>query len=110
MPLLFRLYRSGKQATQFLCIFRSERIHILTGSLGYESGEITFKDRLVKKGERGFKQLLSIVLGGTYLPAVTFCRSASGPGTYAVRHVPPTWTEPSLNSFNMSLSTGLAYL
>ena len=40
---------------------KSTTINILTGALGYEAGEITFMDRLVKKGDRTFKQLLGIV-------------------------------------------------
>lgn len=40
---------------------KSTTINILTGALGYEGGEITYKDRIVKKDDRAFKQQLGIV-------------------------------------------------
>lgn len=40
---------------------KSTTINILTGALGYESGEITYRGRVVKNGDRAFKQQLGIV-------------------------------------------------
>lgn len=40
---------------------KSTTINILTGALGYEAGEITYKDRTVEKNDKAFKQQLGIV-------------------------------------------------
>ena len=57
----------GVNTGEILCFLgpngagKSTTINVLTGALGYDGGEITFKDRLVKKGDRSFKQLLGVV-------------------------------------------------
>lgn len=40
---------------------KSTTINILTGALGYEGGEIFYKDRKLEKGDREFKKYLGIV-------------------------------------------------
>lgn len=40
---------------------KSTTINILTGALGYETGELFYKNRKIRKGDRDFKQQLGIV-------------------------------------------------
>lgn len=57
----------GVQKGEILCFLgpngagKSTTINILTGALGYEGGEILYKDRKVEKEDRAFKQQLGIV-------------------------------------------------
>ncbi len=40
---------------------KSTTINILTGALGYEAGDIAYKNKRIEKGDRGFKHQLGIV-------------------------------------------------
>jgi ABC-2 type transport system ATP-binding protein len=40
---------------------KSTMINILTGALGYETGDISYKNRKLRKEDRDFKQQLGIV-------------------------------------------------